>query len=66
LLPGALEVHVARSETAGPATAPDRARTDRAPAELLRDYLVSREVSDPRVEALFARLHEQVLTGDAG
>jgi DNA repair protein SbcD/Mre11 len=65
LLPGALEVHVARSETTG-ATPPDRARTDRAPAELLRDYLASREVEDPRVEALFARLHEQVLTGEAG
>jgi exonuclease SbcD len=65
LLPGALEVHVARSET-GPAKAPDRARTDRAPADLLRDYLATREVSDPRVEALFARLHEQVLSGEAG
>jgi exonuclease SbcD len=64
LLPGALEVHVARSEAAGTAKTPDRARTDRAPAELLRDYLAIREVSDPRVEALFATLHEQVLTGE--
>jgi exonuclease SbcD len=65
LLPGALEVHLERSEDAVPKT-PDRARTDRAPGELLRDYLAVRDVADPRVEALFARLHEQVLTGETG
>jgi exonuclease SbcD len=63
LLPGALEVHVERSEPA-PARTPERARTDRAPAELLHDYLASRDVHDPRVEALFARLHDEVLAGD--
>ena len=63
LLPGALEVHVARAETRS--AAPEPTRTDRAPADLLRDYLRSREVADPRVEALFARLHEDVLTGEA-
>ena len=41
-----------------------RARTDRAPGELLRDYLRTREIADPRVEALFARLHEEITTGD--
>ena len=59
LFPAALEVHVQRSAPAG--EAPERARTDRAPADLLRDYLRTREVADPRVEALFARLHDQVL-----
>jgi len=63
LLPGALEVHVERSE---PATArtPERARTDRAPADLLHDYLAGRDVHDPRVESLFARLHDEVLAGE--
>ena len=53
LLPGTLEVH-------------SRARTDRAPGELLRDYLRTRDIADPRVEALFARLHEEITTGAAG
>jgi exonuclease SbcD len=63
LLPNALEVHVERSEPAA-ARAPERARTDRAPADLLHDYLASRDVTDPRVEALFARLHDEVLAGE--
>jgi exonuclease SbcD len=63
LFPAALEVHVARAETT-PAAAPDRARADRAPGDLLHDYLAGRDVADPRVEALFARLHEDVLTGE--
>ncbi|HEX6756365.1 MAG TPA: exonuclease SbcCD subunit D [Mycobacteriales bacterium] len=63
LLPGALEVHVQRAE---PADAPERARTDRAPGELLHDYLLTREVADPRVEALFARLHDAVVAGEPG
>jgi exonuclease SbcD len=63
LLPGALEVHVERTD-APAATAPQRTRTDRAPAELLHDYLSERSVDDPRVEALFARLHDAVLAGE--
>jgi exonuclease SbcD len=63
LLPNALEVHVERSEPAAART-PERARTDRAPADLLHDYLASRDVTDPRVEALFARLHDEVLAGE--
>jgi DNA repair protein SbcD/Mre11 len=63
LLPNALEVHVERPSPE-PARAPQRARPDRAPAELLHDYLAGRDVSDPRVEALFARLHDEVLAGD--
>lgn len=61
LLPGALDVRIdpefatRRSET-------PHAATDRAPTDLLRDYLRTRDVKDPRVEALFARLYEQVAT----
>lgn len=58
LLPGALEVRVARADAAPV----ERARTDRAPGELLGDYLRTREVADPRVEALFARLHDEVVS----
>lgn len=64
LFPNALEVQVARA--GAPARTPERAAPDRAPADLLRDYLRTREVADPRVEALFARLHEDVLTGEPG
>ena len=64
LFPTALEIHVARPET--PTRPAEPARTDRAPADLLRDYLRTRDVADPKVEALFARLHEDVLTGDGG
>ena len=65
LFPTALEVQVAR-DRAPAAGSPDRARPDRAPAALLRDYLRGRDVADPRVESLFARLHEDVLTGESG
>jgi len=64
LLPGALEVRI-DPELARP-TSVSRARTDRAPGELLRDYLRTRDIADPRVEALFARLHEEIATGAAG
>ncbi|HEV7654049.1 MAG TPA: exonuclease subunit SbcD [Mycobacteriales bacterium] len=62
LLPGALEVHVERAEPAG--HTPARPRTDRAPGELLHDYLRDRDVADPRVEALFARLHDALVAGE--
>ena len=68
LLPGTLEVHIDR-DLASRRTEVERAgvaRTDRAPTDLLRDYLRTRDVADPRVEALFARLHEEILTGEAG
>jgi exonuclease SbcD len=64
LLPGALEIRIDPA-VAAPSGRPagERARTDRAPGELLHDYLRSRDVADPRVEALFARLHEAVVAG---
>jgi len=61
LLPGALDVRIdPEFATRRPET--PRAATDRAPADLLRDYLRTRDVRDPRVEALFARLYEQAAT----
>lgn len=65
LLPGVLEVRVDPESATRRPEAP-RARTDRSPTELLQDYLRTRDVRDPRVEALFARLHEAVLAGEAG
>jgi exonuclease SbcD len=62
LLPNVLEVHVERA-AAPSVRAPEPTRTDRAAGDLLHDYLVDREVSDPRVEALFARLHDEILEG---
>ena len=63
LLPGALEVRIDPALAAAGRPAGERARTDRAPGDLLQDYLRSRDIADPRVEALFARLHEAVLAG---
>ena len=58
LLPGARHVRVA---PAAPAAAIEPARPALAPGELLHDYLRTREVADARVEALFARLHDEVV-----
>jgi DNA repair protein SbcD/Mre11 len=59
LLPGALDVRIDPEFATRRPDAP-RAATDRAPGDLLRDYLRTRDVKDPRVEALFDRLYEQV------
>ena len=40
-----------------PATGPG---VERTPGELFADFLATRSVADPRVEALFARLHDKV------
>jgi exonuclease SbcD len=61
LLPGSLDVRIDPEFATRRPDAP-RAATDRAPGDLLRDYLRTRDVKDPRVEALFARLYEQVAT----
>lgn len=62
LLPNALEVRIA-PEFAAPAH-PDRrapiADVQRSPAELFHDYCLTRGLVDAHVEALFARLHDQV------
>ncbi|MER5327066.1 metallophosphoesterase family protein [Streptosporangium roseum] len=70
LLPNALEVRIDPKFTASvdplntvrPSTPP--VGVERSPAELLHEYCVTRELVDERVEALFARLHDQVTTGN--
>jgi DNA repair protein SbcD/Mre11 len=60
LLPNALEVRI-DPEFAAPAAA-SRPSTgpECSPSELFREYLGTRNVADPRVEQLFARLHDRV------
>jgi len=64
LLPHALEVRI-DPEFAAPVTV-SRPRTgpERHPSELFAEYLSERGVADQRVQALFARLHDDV-TGSA-
>jgi exonuclease SbcD len=66
LLPNALEVRI-DPEFAAPAAASrpsDAGGVERSPSELFREYLGTRSVDDPRVERLFARLHDRVTGGD--
>jgi DNA repair protein SbcD/Mre11 len=71
LFPNALEVRIdpAFAAPANPVNAARPARTaagvERSPAELLHEYCLTRELIDERVEALFARLHDQATTGNA-
>jgi exonuclease SbcD len=67
LLPNALEVRV-DPEFAAPAGHPRRATesnvAERSPGELFGEFCEHRGVADERVEALFARLHDQILAAD--
>jgi len=42
------------------------AAADRSPGELFHEYLGARSVDDQRVEELFARLHDRVVTAGEG
>ena len=62
ILPNALEVRIdpefaPQPQKAAPA---GEARLARTPAQLFADYCATREVSDPRVAALFGELHDEV------
>jgi len=62
LLPDALEVRI-DPEFAGAVTGSRPSGgpgVERTPGELFADYCASRSVADPRVAALFARLHDRV------
>jgi DNA repair protein SbcD/Mre11 len=67
ILPNALDVRI-DPEFAPKADKPPRsagARTARTPALLFADYCATREVSDPRVAALFDELHDEVTATDS-
>jgi exonuclease SbcD len=68
LLPHALEVRI-DPEFAVPVAASRPAGgpgADRSPTDLFREYCGTRGVVDPRVERLFARLHDRVTVPGAG
>jgi len=65
LLPNALEVRI-DPEFATPITGSRPASVlgvERSPLELFREYCASRLTGDPRLDALFARLHDRVIGG---
>ena len=67
ILPNALEVRI-DPEFAAAAERPRPRRPSRArrghPAQLFADYCATRDVSDPRVAALFGELHDEVTAAD--
>jgi DNA repair protein SbcD/Mre11 len=63
LLPNALEVRIDPEFAAPVAASRPSAGPERSPSELFREYLGTRNVADPRVEQLFARLHDRVTEG---
>src|ERR1700761_1713021 len=67
ILPNALEVRI-DPEFAAPERAESSSsepRTARTPGQLFADYCATRDVSDPRVAALVAALHDEVTATDA-
>jgi DNA repair protein SbcD/Mre11 len=65
VLPNALEVRIDPEFTAPVAGARPAGRpgVERTPGELFAEYCASRSIVDPRVAALFARLHDRVYGG---
>ena len=72
ILPNALEVRIDPefAPQSDKAPRPAEARTARTPGQLFADYCATRDVSDPRVAALFGELHDEVTAtahgGDGG
>jgi exonuclease SbcD len=62
ILPNALEVRIDPEFATQPerATRAEERRIGRTPAQLFADYCATRDVSDPRVAALFGELHDEV------
>jgi exonuclease SbcD len=61
VLPNSLEVRIdPEFAQASPRKPVDPGRATRTPAELFAEYCASRQVSDPRVTALFGELHDEV------
>jgi len=67
LLPNALEVRIDPefAPQADQAPRSGAARTARTPAQLFADYCAARDVTDPRVAALFGELHDEVTATDS-
>jgi exonuclease SbcD len=68
LLPHALEVRIEPEFAAaaiGSRPAIPGGGVERAPGELFAEFCADRRVADPRVAALFGRLHDEVTGSDA-
>ena len=67
ILPNALEVRIDPefAPQADQASRSGEARTARTPGQLFADYCGTRDVSDPRVAALFSELHDEVTAADS-
>lgn len=67
VLPDALEVRIDPEFAASVVGSRPRAGggAERSPVELFGEYLAERKVVDPRVGRLFARLHDEIVGGDA-
>ena len=67
VLPNALEVRIDPefAPQADKASRTGEDRTARTPAQLFAGYCATRDVSDPKVAALFGELHDEVTAGDA-
>ncbi len=67
LLPNALEIRIDpefAAAAAHPRPSAGSGMVERSPGELFGEFCEHRGVADERVEALFARLHDQILTAD--
>jgi exonuclease SbcD len=67
ILPNALEVRIDPefAPQADKAHRAGEARTARTPAQLFAEYCAAKDVSDPRVAALFGELHDEVTATDS-
>jgi exonuclease SbcD len=67
IMPNALEVRIDPefASQASAAPGPAEPRAARTPGELFADYCATRDVSDPRVAALFRELHDEVTAADS-
>jgi DNA repair protein SbcD/Mre11 len=65
VLPNALEIRIDPEfvEKAEPTARPDR--TDRSPVELFDEFCRERQISDPRIDALFVELLDELTSADA-
>ena len=61
LLPNAIDVRIDAAFAAPNATTrPANSATERTPSELFAEYCATRNIDDPRLAALFARLHDTI------
>ncbi|MEN3360179.1 MAG: repair protein SbcD/Mre11 [Mycobacteriales bacterium] len=65
LLPNALEVLIDPEFAAKPSrSGPSAGGVERSPRELFGEFCAQRGLADPPVEALFARLHDRIVTAE--